>query len=496
MTWRASIRRDQYHRAIATIRDCIARGDVYQVNFTYRQLAELEGEPWGMFTQLCRGQRSGCCGFVDIGDLAICSASPELFFQLEGDRLWSRPMKGTAPRGRTAAEDRRLGEELQRSAKNRSENLMIVDMVRNDLGRVALPGSVRVASLWQLERHPSVFQLTSTVEARTEASLPEIFAALFPCASITGAPKVRAMEIIAELEDRPRGVYTGAIGYLGPGRRARFTVAIRTALLDRRTRKAEYGTGGGIVWDSVAEEEWQECALKSLSLRRPAPQFQLLETLRWEPATGYSLLARHLERLASSADYFGYPCDLRSIRHQLERLGRRLTAGAHRIRLLLADDGSVSLEPSPLPLENSRWRVALAHRGVDSQDPFLFHKTTHRELYERRRRDFPDHDDVLLWNEAGEITESTRANIVLRRGDRLLTPPVDCGLLAGTFRGELLDKGEIVEERIPIERLDEADEILLVNSVRGWIQIGLERVASSPIAGETENSETQRPAPA
>lgn len=484
LDWQNSLTRRDYERAVRTIRDLIARGDTYQVNFSLRLGSRFEQDPEALFGALCLGQRARCCAFIDGGDWVACSASPELFFRLEGDRIWSRPMKGTAARGRTAEEDRRLGAALLRSQKDLAENLMIVDMVRNDLGRIAAAGSVRVSSLWRLERYPSLFQLTSQVEARTRASLPEIFAALFPCASITGAPKVRAMEIIAGLESSPRGLYTGAIGLIGPGRRARFSVAIRTAVVDRRHHRVEYGTGGGIVWDSEVEEEWEECRTKTLVLAPQPAGFRLVETLRWEPGDGVFLLDRHLARLAASAEYFDYPLDDAAIRRRLERLGDRLSGGPRRVRLLLDETGSVELETAALPAADRPWQVALAREPIDPGDRFLYHKTTLRSVYDRHRRCFPDHDDVLLWNPCGEVTESTVANVVLKRGDRLLTPPLHCGLLAGTFRAELLARGEVSEQRIGIEQLAECEALWLVNSVRGWISAALDTSTCKRLASK------------
>jgi len=474
LPWQASITPDRYKQAIADILRHIAQGDTYQVNLTLRLTSPFTGDPWALFHSLCRGQRSECCAYVDTGDWVLCSASPELFFQLDGERIWSRPMKGTAPRGRTADEDSRQGRWLKSSVKNRAENVMIVDMVRNDLGRIAVPNSVAVAELWRLEKYPSLFQLTSTVEARTEASVEEIFAALFPCASVTGAPKIRAMEIIHELEQSPRGVYTGAIGMIGPGRQARFNVGIRTVQVDRAAGRATYGTGGGIVWDSVADSEWQECRTKALVLRPPPPQFELLETMLWDPEEGILLLERHLDRLRDSASYFDFPFDSELASAELAAVAKQLPGSPHRLRLLVKTDGVRRIEAAPLKEDDRPWRLAVAAGPVDSSDPFLFHKTTHRDVYEQHRLAYPDHDDVLLWNEKREITESTLANIVVRHGDGLVTPPVDCGLLAGTYRAELLARGEISEKRIRIQDLAAVDEVYLINSVRRWIRTELD----------------------
>lgn len=487
--WQPSMTSAEYEQGIDSIHRHIARGDTYQVNFTLRLMSAFAGDPWGLFTALCRGQKSRCCAYVDTGDRVLCSASPELFFRLEGERIWSRPMKGTAARGRTLQEDIRQARWLQTSVKNQAENVMIVDMVRNDLGRIAIAETVRVAQLWHLEKYPSLLQLTSTVEARTVASLESIFAALFPCASITGAPKVRSMEIIRELERSPRGAYTGAIGLIGPGRRARFNVGIRTVDVDTVMGRAEYGTGSGVVWESVAREEWQECRTKALILQPPPPDFDLLETMLWDPERGILLLERHLSRLADSARYFDFPFEPARSRQALIQATRSLPRQPHRLRLLINRDGAQRVESASLAQATRTWRLAVAAGPVASSDPFLFHKTTHRQVYDLHRQRYPEHDDVLLWNERGEITESTVANVVIRQRHRWITPPVSCGLLAGTFRAELLERGEIEEATVRLEDLATVEEVRLVNSVRQWIPAALD-ATTIVLSSETHSSET------
>jgi para-aminobenzoate synthetase/4-amino-4-deoxychorismate lyase len=479
--WRSSTSAADYERAVGSIHRWIAAGDTYQVNYTIRLRADIGGDAWGLFTALAQSQRAPRSAFVDTGERwAICSSSPELFFQLDGEHIVCRPMKGTAPRGRYPEEDERQGEWLLQSDKNRAENLMIVDMVRNDLGRIAQPGTVEVIGLFELERYPSIYQLTSTVDARTNASLPELFTALFPCASITGAPKVRTMELIHHLEQGPRGVYTGAIGCVGPQRRAHFNVAIRTVQIDRQSGSAEYGAGGGIVWDSVAGDEYRECRTKTLVLTQTDPEFSLLETMLWEPEDGFFLLDRHLERIRTSAIYFDRPVDVEAIRAELARVTRELSPTPHRVRLLVARSGDIVVQPAPLAATDRRWSVALANRAVDREDRFLFHKTSHRELYDHARVDFPDHDDVLLWNSDRELTESTIANVVLKLDGELVTPPVDCGLLPGVFRADLLATGEIRERVVTLDELAHAEEIFLVNSVRRWVEVDLKGLIQEP----------------
>jgi len=351
---------------------------------------------------------------------------------------------------------------------------MIVDMVRNDMGRIAVVGSVDVTRLYDVERYPTVWQMTSTVQARTHASLPELMRALFPCASITGAPKPRTMQIIAELETTPRGVYTGAIGFMAPGPRAQFNVAIRTVVLDRATGQAEYGVGGGILWDSESAAEYEECRIKAQVLTRRSPDFALLETLLWTPEDGYFLLSRHLSRLRDSAEYFGIPLDLDRVRKLLDREASRFAGRPHRMRLLVAGDGLPVCECMPWPApgdaahdRNGPVRLRFAREPIDAADPFMFHKTTSRAVYEAARAGVTDADDVLLWNVRGEVTETSIANIVVAVDNTLVTPPVSCGLLAGTFRAWLLERHEVEERVIMRSDLTPETRMYVVNSVRG-----------------------------
>ena len=468
-TWRPTVNRDEYAAAIARIKKHIAFGETYQVNYTLRHRSAFRGDPWGFFLSTCAD--APYAAFLDTDAFSLCSASPELFFSLQGHMIHSKPMKGTAARGRTPAEDRANARWLYRSEKNRAENVMIVDMIRNDLGRIARTGSVRVPRLFSVEKYPTVWQMTSTVEARTAAPRPDILRALFPCASITGAPKVKTMEIISEIETTPRNIYTGAIGFIGPDRRARFSVAIRTTLLDKTASLAEYGVGGGIVWDSTAEEEYEECLTKAKIILHPAfpPPFQLLETILRTTAQGYFLLERHLARLRESARHFGYRYDERRIDAALSEAAGRLAPGPHRIRLRLSQDGTAECDTAPLERPDGRpLRVRLALHPIDTRDAFVLHKTTRREHYDTARGPFPGADDVILYNESGEVTESCIANVVIPRNGRLVTPPLGCGLLNGTFRAELLERGEIHEETVSIPELKKADKIFLINSVRKW----------------------------
>ena len=469
LDWQTREDTRQFAAKVEKVRDAIARGETYQVNLTFPLSAEFSGDPWQLFLQLAQGQGAGGSGFLQSDRWAVCSISPELFFSRQGNRLTMRPMKGTMPRGRTAEEDHLQSRALEESAKNRAENIMILDMVRNDLGRLALPGQVKTEAICCLEKYPTVWQLTSTATARSEASLAEIFQALFPCASITGAPKAKTMEIITVIESAPRRIYTGAFGWLKPGRQARFNVAIRTALVDRRNGLASYGVGAGITWDSDGHEEYRECLDKAAVLSRPNLDFALLETLRWAPGKGYFVLPEHLARLQASAEYFDYPCSIEQVESYLQALAENFSSTPQRVRLLLHADGF--LEGTFLPLESAfstTLKLHFAQSPVDSRDPRLFHKTTRRKIYEAALSEAGDADEVVLWNERGNVTECCTANLVIEKNGALVTPPVTCGLLPGTYREFLVRRGSVGEAVISKEDLQKAPRIYLVNAVRKW----------------------------
>jgi para-aminobenzoate synthetase/4-amino-4-deoxychorismate lyase len=467
--WTPSVSRGDYAAAISRIKNHIAAGDTYQVNYTLRLWNQFHGDPWGFFLSACADARYGA--FVEAPPFHICSASPELFFSLSGNHIFSKPMKGTAPRGRTTAEDAELADFLHHSEKNRAENVMIVDMIRNDIGKIAEFGTVRVPRLYEIEKYPTLLQMTSTVEATTNARLTELMKALFPCASITGAPKAKTMELIASIETSPRNIYTGTIGYYGPGRRALFNVAIRTTLFDAGSSRAEYGVGGGIVWDSTTDSEYEECLTKARIILDPISpgDFFLLETLLWSSDEGFFLLTGHLERLKDSADYFSFPFNDALILEKLSAVTVGLSSGNHRIRLLVARDGKIECHSLPVtePLHRPL-KVHLARQAVSSRNPFLFHKTTRRDVYEEAKQALPDADDVVLYNEMGEITESCIANVVIMKEGRYITPPVGCGLLSGVYRKQLLAEGTLTEGIVSIDDLKKAERLFLINSVRKW----------------------------
>jgi para-aminobenzoate synthetase / 4-amino-4-deoxychorismate lyase len=475
LTWVPDISRDRYQQSIQQIKAAIAEGRTYQVNYSFRLRSALEGDPFAYFLRLIHAQKAQYSAFVDLGDWAICCASPELFFEWQAGVLTSRPMKGTAARGLTYASDRAIAQALRHSEKNQAENLMIVDMIRNDMGRIAQTGTVEVPRLFDIEQYPTLWQMTSPVRCQTSVALPDLFQALFPCASITGAPKHSTMQIIQTLETSPRRIYTGTLGFVSPHRTAQFNVAIRTVLVNQRTATAEYGVGGGIVWDSDATDEYTECCTKSQILTQSQPGFALLETLLWEPDRGYFLLDLHVQRLQQSAEYFGFSINLDAVRSHLNQVFHPTVEGVpHKLRLTVSASGELQSQFTAIaPPAKHPIRLRLSPIPIDSNHVFLYHKTTHRLVYDTARQslltaDDALADDVLLWNERGEVTESCIANLVVELEGQRYTPPIACGLLAGTYRRWLLEQGTLQERVIHLNELSQCTRLWTINSVRKW----------------------------
>jgi len=464
-SWAARVSRDEYDAAVTRIRDLIAAGDTYQVNYSFPLTSIFKGDTYAWFRSLCLAQGAQYSAYLDLGRFKVLCLSPELFFERRGDQVSTRPMKGTIHRGRWPAEDRELADWLRQSAKDRAENVMIVDLLRNDLGKVSVPGSVRVSSLFDIERFETVWQMTSTVEStlRDYTSLVDLMSALFPCGSITGAPKIRTMEIIRELERFPRGPYTGTIGLLEPGGNCVFNVAIRTVVVDTESNEATFGVGGGVTIDSTAEREYEECLVKSRFLHTSPVEFQLFESMLLEDGE-YFLLARHLERLRNSAEYFGFVFPEEEIQSELARV-----SGTFKVRLVLWKDGQIETRISRIEKADLVKHIGLASSPIDSSDRFLYHKTTLRDYYS---------EDVIFWNERGEVTESRIANLVVPIDGQLYTPPISSGLLPGTFREQLLEEGKIKERVITIDELP--NEFYLINSVRKWILVKQDLRSGAP----------------
>lgn len=474
-SWRPSIDRPRYLADVRRLREEIAAGNTYQVNYTLRLTSEWSGDVLSLAADLDAAQGGRWSACLDLGRFAIASASPELFFLRDGERVLCRPMKGTARRGLSSAADEAEAAALAASEKNRAENIMVVDMTRNDLGRIARVGSVAATDLYEIERYPAQWQMVSTVAADVpSATLPALFEALFPSGSVTGAPKHSSMGIIRGVESAPRGIYTGAIGIVEP-QRAHFNVAIRTVAIDRDAGTAEFGVGSGIVWDSVDRDEYDECLVKASILVRREPVFELLETIGWTPAGGFALVDGHFARLQSSARYFGFPPpDEDAVRAALAAAVAGRSAPA-RVRLLIDRSGRIRCEAADLVPFAKPLRAALAAEPVPIDDVFLYHKTTRRNVYDEARRRRPDADTVILWNQAREVTEGTEANLVVVVDGRRVTPPVECGLLPGVLRAASIASGEVEERRVTVDELQRADEIWLINSVRGWMRTELIR---------------------
>ncbi|MEE4241679.1 MAG: aminodeoxychorismate synthase component I [Desulfopila sp.] len=490
-----SQKEEEYINALQQILKYIEAGDTYQVNYTLKLLFDFSGSPEQFYRDLRRNQSVGYGAYIRFGKRRIMSFSPELFFRKDEQSVMVRPMKGTLRRGRTQAEDEINRRFLQTDVKNQSENVMIVDLLRNDLGRLMHhlhEGDVRVNSLFDVETYETLLQMTSTITATTQpdalkqVSMHEFFNAIFPCGSVTGAPKIRTMEIIDDLEKQRRGVYTGAIGYLSPLGHGVFNVPIRTVVLEGA--KGEMGIGSGIVYDSNPRQEWQECLLKGKFLSAPQKRFQLLETLLYHPEHGIFLLQEHLQRLQCSADFFLFSCDIEDIAAYLTDLCTSFDERCQRIRLLLEKDGTFGVESSacekpvylhlPETIEEHRREpqvVEISKSLVDTASVWLYHKTTVRDLYRKEYNDAVRRGiyDKIFQNEKGCVTESCIANLMVYKNGEYFTPPLSDGLLGGVMRRHLLEKGAvpIVERSLTPYDIFEAEALFLCNSVRGVVRV-------------------------
>ena len=466
--WKIETSPSEYKKNFDYIKNQIELGYTYQINYTLRSHSESIQNPYEFFLE--KAKNSPFAAYIETDENIIISASPELFFSLENKRLFCKPMKGTSRRGKTFEEDLILMDALRASKKNKAENIMITDMLRNDMGRISEPGSVKVSSKYDIEKYSTVWQMTSSVESETTASITEIFQALYPCASVTGAPKIASMDIISRIEELPRGIYTGAIGYIAPNREAEFSVPIRTVVSDKNKNCAVYGTGGGIVWDSVWESEWDECLTKSKVLSvKDSSDFELFETMKWDTDSGVFLEEYHFNRLKDSASYFDFKfCEVRG-KEIIDETIRNISNNLCVIRLFVNAKGGIRIETSEVPvfIKNQKYTVSLAKNPVQSENIFLYHKTTQREVYENAEGENLHSDDVILWNEEGNLTESTIANIILNIEGNWVTPSTNCGLLRGVYRESMLENGLIEERKIHKSEIADLSEITLINSVRG-----------------------------
>lgn len=467
-----AISRSDYDHAIESILGFIRAGDIYQANFTFMSVVRFGGHPLALYARLRERQRAGYGGIVFTGTHWLLSFSPELFFSQRGTSVMARPMKGTALRDPDPDRDAANAATLASDPKQRAENLMIVDLLRNDLSRVSKPGSVKVPELFHVEHYPTVHQMVSSVHATLlpEHNALDVVRQTFPCGSITGAPKIRAMEIIAQTEVAPRHIYTGSIGYIAGQEEAAFNVAIRTLLIEKGSQFAALGLGSGIVADSDKAAEWAECLAKGRFVES-APRFDLIETMAFDPNEGIARLERHLARLKASSDELGFAFDRHAARNELQAATFRLREPA-RIRMLLSRRGSIAIETGPMPgAPQVPVKVALAPLPVNASDWRLRHKSTDRSFYDQARRDSGAYE-VIFTAPDGSLTEGSFTSLFVERDGQLLTPPLTQGLLPGILRSELLEEGRAVEAMLTIDDLTAG--FYIGNSVRGLIAATLE----------------------
>ncbi len=462
--WKLSEYSRRFHKIMRAIQD----GDVYQVNLTFPMHGRYEGTALALYESLKEAQPVSYGGVIALGGKEIISLSPELFFEHAEGTLRMRPMKGTIKRGQTQDEDKALKTLLAQDAKNKAENLMIVDLLRNDLSRLAKPGSVTVTDLFRLETYPSLHTMTSGIQAEvSNLELPDLLTALFPCGSVTGAPKIRAMQIIDAVEAGQRGAYCGALGFMDPDGKCVFNVGIRTLTLTHQGHFI-YPVGSGVVSGSQADDEYAECLLKARFL---TDAFALIETMGWHRQTGIMWKDLHLGRLQKSAQNLGFNYDKPTIETALHRATSGLN-GSQKIRILLHKDGTLTITPRPyIPAKPDQiMRLALSDKKVNSNDALLFHKTTRRQMFDRERAHLSAQsgcDEVLFFNEREEICEGSFTNIFIKQDGHLLTPPLSCGLLPGILRHVLLQNGEAKEAVLTREDLFKAENIYVGNSLRG-----------------------------
>lgn len=471
-TWHARTNQREYERCIDAHLRAIARGDFYQVNQTLRLIREGKLDPWCTFLSMVRAQGAAYGAYLDFVERVVISVSPELFFRRERGKITCEPMKGTRRRGRWPAEDESQKRELMNSDKDRAENLMITDMVRNDLGRIAEPGSVQVTELFKVRPYPAMWQMVSKIEAASNATLSQVFAATFPAASITGAPKIKAMQQICQFEPEPRGVYCGAVGTIEPGGRALFNVAIRTAVYKPGAERTIYGVGSGIVADSNSREEWAECWVKAEVVTREWPEFDLFETLRCSGGSPVAI-EKHHNRMSFSAGVFGFKIpDVEEFRRTATNALTGFNGDA-RLKFTLRRNGDLSAEATPFEPWPTELTLALSDDKVDPAEWWPYHKTTERGFYERAKAQLTTANDALLANIHGNITETTRANVAVSLDGRWCTPPLQDGLLPGICRATLLEAGAMEERSIHVSDLRRARGLIVLNSLRGWAQANL-----------------------
>ena len=471
----------RYQADIKKIKKHIEKGNVYQINYTFKNRFNYPGNWLDLYINLRNSQKVSYSGIIKFNNHVILSFSPELFFRRAKDVIETRPMKGTYKRGKDLKEDKHNILKLKNSTKDRSENLMIVDLLRNDFGRISEAGSVKAQELFKIEKYKTLLQMISIVSAKLkkDISLNELFESIFPCGSVTGAPKIRAMRIIRNLEKESRGIYTGSIGYLTPEKKAVFNVAIRTLVLDTNKKKAEMGIGSGIVYDSKAKNEFQECLLKADFTKKTPSDFELIETMLVKKNRKIYLLAAHLKRLKKSLKYFNFCYNESVIKNKLQKYLKKLNnSKIYKLRLLLSKDGSLIISHSPIKESHHKdLKVVISNKRSNSDNIFLYHKTTNRSFYDNEYKKALEKGltEVIFLNERGQVAEGAISNIIIKKNSCYYTPPAGCGLLSGVYRQHLINKKNFpLKEKVLCKQdLLRANKIFICNSVRGLREVKL-----------------------
>ncbi len=471
------LKKSAFQKKIEEIKKAIAKGDTYQVNFTYNVDLKTELTPFALYKHLRKNQGTPYCAFLQNEFGYVASFSPELFFEKNRRKVYTKPMKGTAKRGHSSEEDQSIIRYLKNDIKNRAENLMIVDLLRNDLGRICITGSVKTEKLFEVETHRTIHQMTSTISGRLkpEIAFSDLIRSIFPCGSVTGAPKIKTMEIIHRLETGNRGVYCGALGYISPKEKAMFSVPIRTLQKNKNDKNWRYRVGSGIVWDSTAEEEWKECAEKCRFLEYRMPQFEILESLLFKKKFLYS--ADHISRMRASAEYFDFPFSKQELENLFKQIAVKLNNDKpYKVRVLLDIKGNLRWEKSAIKPDDFTSDIILfSQKKVDDSNPFLFHKTTYRPWFDEAMKKIAEGlcYDVVFCNSKGEITECARSNIFIKKDGILYSPPISCGLLPGVLRKNLILNKGCIEKILYPGDVYSADTVYCGNSVRGLVKVKL-----------------------
>jgi para-aminobenzoate synthetase / 4-amino-4-deoxychorismate lyase len=465
----------EYENNIKKIKGYIEKGDTYQVNYTVKGRFKFSGSLISLFTSLIFNQSAEFSAFINNGDKIIISLSPELFFSIAANTISSKPMKGTIRRGENSSEDSFLLNELQESKKDKAENSMIVDLIRNDIGKISRFNSINVDRLFSIEKYESLFQMTSLINGKLKKGIEfsDVIKAIFPCGSVTGAPKLRTMQIIHEIEKEKRGIYTGAIGVFNK-KEIVFNVPIRTLILDKKKNIGEVGLGSGIVWDSNAGEEFREVMLKSKFLTKPLKYFELFETILIRDKKAF-LLNQHLNRLKESAGYFLFVFDEERIKVSLnKRLNHLLSNRNYRCRISLNKWGKFKIQITPYSERKERGKIIISRKRISSKNPFQYFKTTSRDLYNEQFSYYSSKGffDIIFLNENDEVTEGAISNIFLRKNDTIFTSPIESGILNGIYRQYYIQRNpKVIEKKLFVNDLLDADEVFLTNSLRGKTHI-------------------------